>query len=38
MVEAGFRHVESPAGPPSYVPPGDWNGKFQNEWVFNYVK
>lgn len=38
MVEHGFRLASSPPGPPTYVPAGDWNGKFQDEWLFNYVR
>ena len=38
MVEHGFRvHAENkPEGSTLYTPGAEWNGKYANEWVFNF--
>jgi hypothetical protein len=38
MVESGFRLRAQFDSDERYVPPGDWNGKFQDEWVFEYIR
>lgn len=38
MVESGFRLRAKFDSDEHYVPPGDWNGKFQDEWVFEYIR
>lgn len=43
MTRDGFTVEGATAGlgqkrPSSYTPPADWNGKFQDEWVFTYTK
>ena len=38
MVQSGFRLRAQFDSDEHYVPPGDWNGKFQDEWVFEYIR
>jgi hypothetical protein len=38
MVQSGFRLRAQFDSDENYVPPGDWNGKFQDLWVFEYIR